>query len=110
VSIDQPAETPTSEQDFHPPGALHHIDVVGDAVLQITALSQFLAENFPDEIALSNVQQRETPAATAIRLLLGVVANAPIAEHERCQDSYCNKRRNHQDQHGWVQSDGRRTD
>jgi uncharacterized membrane-anchored protein YhcB (DUF1043 family) len=50
----------------------------------------------------SNKQVEEHPADTAIRLLTGLTAKAHPSSVLRCDQMYCNKPKNHLDEHGWI--------
>lgn len=102
---DQPAQTETSDDNLIPEGQVTHISVADHAILQVTKLAGFLIEFYPDEVALTNRQVPETPADTAIRLILSLSATAPRSALQRCQEDSCNKVHGHADVHGWVQSD-----
>lgn len=95
----------TTEGDLVPPGMTTHQRIADDAIEQVTRLSGFLVKYFPEEIDLSNRQVPETPVDTATRLLLGFISKIPPGQLERCPAEYCNKPKDHQDVHGWVQAD-----
>lgn len=106
-------QTDTTEDSFVPPGATAYppedylIKSVGDdAILQVTALADFLVENFPDEINPSNRQVPETPVDTAVRLLLALSATQKAFPGKRCQAAYCNRPESHDGPCGWVESSG----
>jgi hypothetical protein len=100
----QPVQTDTTEMDLIPPGVLTH--VADQAVLQVTMLADFLVENFPGEINLTNYQIPETPVETAIRLLKALTANTVLDRFRRCSEDYCNRTQGHDGVHGWVESSG----
>ena len=105
MSDQPPVQTDTTTDNLIPQGALTHVDVEAHAVLQVTKMAEFLVTNFPNEIALTNRQQPETPVDTAIRLLTSLAAKAPYSALERCKDVTCNKPLGHADIHGWIQAD-----
>jgi hypothetical protein len=92
----------TTTADTIPPGADKHVKLNGSPIHQIKRLKDYLEIAFPDEMTRSNKQVEEHPADTAIRLLTGLTAKAHPSSVLRCDQMYCNKPKNHLDEHGWI--------